>query len=164
MWKSEIWEGLDLQVAPTCGQNSAKLAAWSERVAQEPWIVGLRELTEQKGRWIGTEARLIRELRKRAGEEVSTTGDFPSSLDHLYEYMAIADEVFAKLELSIEDYREIPVEHFIYRFDVHEWGWDNPILVHRGDSALRKYYLRAWEHPDPLPLTLLLVVAKERSG
>ena len=56
MWKTAIWEGLDLQFAPDCEQNTAGFEAWTCRVAQEPWIVRLQELTEQKSWWVGNEA------------------------------------------------------------------------------------------------------------
>jgi hypothetical protein len=95
---------------------------------------------------------------------VYRSSDFPNSLDELLEYQAIAHEPFRRLELGVVDYREIPVEDFLYRYDAPEWDWDNYVLVYRGNSALRTYYLRAEEHPDPLPLTLLLIAARETSG
>jgi hypothetical protein len=64
----------------------------------------------------------------------------------------------------VVDYREIPAGQILYRYDAPEWDWDNNVLVYRGDSAFRTYYLRAEEHPDPMPLALLLIAARGTSG
>jgi len=163
-WTSEIWAGLELDFDSDQETLDPEAEAWIKRIAQEPWVAGLLRLTERRGWWVGTEVWLFDELKKFAGEGVYRSTDFPYSLDELLEYQAIAHEPFRRLELGVVDYREIPVEDFLYRYDAPEWDWDNHVLVYRGDCALRTYYLRAEEHPDPLPLTLLLIAARGTSG
>jgi len=163
-WTSEIWAGLELDFDSDQETLDPEAEAWIKRIAQEPWVAGLLRLTERRGWWVGTEVWLFDELKKFAGEGVYRSTDFPYSLDELLEYQAIAHEPFRRLELGVVDYREIPVEDFLYRYDAPEWDWDNNVLVYRGNAALRTYYLRAEEHPDPLPLTLLLIAARGTSG
>jgi hypothetical protein len=163
-WRSEIWAGLELDFDSDHETLNPQAESWIERIAQEPWIADLLRLTERRGWWVGTEEWLFDELETFAGKRVYRSSDFPNSLDELLEYQAIAHEPFRRLELGVVDYREIPVEDFLYRYDAPEWDWDNYVLVYRGNSALRTYYLRAEEHPDPLPLTLLLIAARETSG
>jgi hypothetical protein len=163
-WKSEIWEGLEHDFAWGREAFDPEAAAWADRIVREPWVEGLLRLTERRGWWVGTEEWLLYELEKFAGEAVYRSADFPRSLDELLEYQAITHAAFSKLELGVVDYREIPVEDVVYRYDAPEWDWDNYVLLHRGASALRTYYLKAEKHPDPLPLTLLLIAARKRSG
>jgi hypothetical protein len=163
-WRSEIWAAFELDFRSDQATLDPEAEAWIERIVQEPWVAGLLQLTERRGWWVGTEEWLFDELKRFAGEGVYRSSDFPYSLDELLEYQAIAHEPFRRLELGVVDYREIPVEDFLYRYDAPEWDWDNYVLVYRGNSALRTYYLRAEEHLDPLPLTLLLIAARETSG
>lgn len=164
MWRSEIWAGLELDFGSDRATLDPQADAWIERIVKEPWVTGLLRLTERRGWWVGTEGWLFDELKRFAGEGVYRSSDFPYSLDELLEYQAIAHEPFRRLGLGVVDYREIPAEQILYRYDAPEWDWDNNVLVHRGNSALRTYYLEAEEHPDPLPLTLLLIVARGTSG
>jgi hypothetical protein len=163
-WRSEIWAGLELDFSSDQETLNPEAEAWIEKIAQEPWVAGLLQLTERRGWWVGTEWWLFDELKRFAGEGVYRSTDFPYSLDELLEYQAIAHEPFRRLELGVVDYREIPVEDFLYRYDASEWDWDNNVLVYRGNAALRTYFLRAEEHPDPLPSTLLLIAARGTSG
>jgi hypothetical protein len=163
-WRSEIWAGLELDFGSDQETLDPEAEAWIKRIVKKPWVAGLLRLTEQRGWWVGTEEWLFYELKKFAGEGVYRSTDFPYSLDELLEYQAIAHEPFRRLELGVVDYREIPAEHFLYRYDAPEWDWDNYVLVYRGTCALRTYFLRAEEHPDPLPLTLLLIAARGTSG
>jgi hypothetical protein len=163
-WKSEIWVGLEVDFGSDQETLNPEAEAWIERIAQEPWVAGLLQLTERRGWWVGTEWWLFDELKRFAGEGVYRSTDFPYTLDELLEYQAIAHEPFRRLELGMVDYREILVEDFLYRYDAPEWDWDNNVLVYRGNAALRTYYLGAEEHPDPLPLTLLLIAARGTSG
>ena len=163
-WRSEIWAGLELDLDSDQGTLNPLAEAWIKRIVQEPWVAGLLQLTERRGWWVGTEEWLFDELKRFAGKRVYRSSDFPYTLDELLEYQAIAHEPFRRLELGVVDYREILVDHFLYRYDASEWDWDNNVLVYRGDCALRTYYLRAEEHPDPLPLTLLLIAARGTSG
>src|SRR4051812_33911471 len=73
----------------------------------EPLINALQELIEPEGWWVGSEETLIRELRTRAGEEASACEGFPTSLEELEEYMWIASDVSAKVDLYIDDYRRL---------------------------------------------------------
>ena len=155
-WRSELWAGLELDFGSDQETLNPQAEAWIERIVQEPWVAGLLRLTERRGWWVGTEEWLFDELEKIAGEGVYRSSDFPHTLDELLEYQAIAHEPFRRLELGVVDYREILAEHFLYRYDASEWDWDNNVLVYRGIAALRTYFLRAEEHPDPLPLTLCL--------
>jgi hypothetical protein len=164
LWRSEIWAGLELDFGSDQEPLDPEAEAWIKRIAQEPWVAGLLQLTERRGWWVGTEEWLFDELKRFAGEGVYRSTDFPYSLDELLEYQAIAHEPFRRLELGVVDYREILVDHFLYRYDAPEWDWDNNVLVYRGNAALRTYFLRAEEHPDPLPLTLLLIAARGTSG
>jgi hypothetical protein len=163
-WRSEIWAGLELDFGSDQGTLTPQAEAWIERIVQEPWVAGLLHLTERRGWWVGTEVWLFDELKRFAGDGVYRSSDFPYNLDELIEYQAIAHEPFRRLELGVVNYREILAEHFLYRYDAPEWDWDNYALVYRGNAALRTYYLRAEEHPDPLPLTLLLIAARGTSG
>ncbi len=164
MWRSEIWEGLELDFGSDPETLNPQAEAWIERIVREPWVAGLLRMVERRGWWVGTEKWLFEELDKFAGRGVYRSSDFPHTLDELLEYQAIAHEPFRRLGLGVVDYREIPAEQILYRYDAPEWDWDNNVLVHRGDCALRTYYLRAEEHPDPLPLTLLLIAARGTSG
>jgi hypothetical protein len=163
-WRSEIWAGFELNFSSDRETLDPQAEAWIGRIVQEPWVAGLLQLTERRGWWVGTEWWLFDELKRFAGEGVYRSTDFPYSLDELLEYQAIAHEPVRRLELGVVDYREILVEDFLYRYDASEWDSDNNVLVYRGNSALRTYYLRAEEHPDPLPLTLLLIAARGTSG
>ncbi len=163
-WRSEIWAGLELDFGSNQETLNSEAEAWIKRIVQEPWVAGLLQLTERRGWWVGTEEWLFDELKRFAGKRVYRSSDFPYILDELLEYQAIAHEPFRRLELGVVDYREILVDHFLYRYDAAEWDWDNNVLVYRGNSALRTYFLRAEEHPDPLPLTLLLIAARGTSG
>jgi hypothetical protein len=163
-WRSEIWAGLELDLDSDQGTLNPLAEAWIKRIVQEPWVAGLLQLTERRGWWVGTEEWLFDELKRFAGKRVYRSSDFPYTLDELLEYQAIAHEPFRRLELGVVDYREIPAEQILYRYDAPEWDWDNYVLVYRGNAALRTYFLRAEEHSDPLPLTLLLIAARETSG
>jgi len=163
-WRSEIWAGFELDFDSDQETLNSQAEAWIERIVQEPWVAGLLRLTEHRGWWVGTEGWLFDELKRFAGEGVYRSSDLPHTLDELLEYQAIAHEPFRRLELGVADYREIPAEQILYRYDASEWDWDNNVLVYRGNAALRTYYLRAEEHPDPLPLTLLLIAARGTSG
>jgi hypothetical protein len=163
-WRSEIWVAFELDFSSDQETPNPETEAWIKRIVKEPWVAGLLQLTERRGWWVGTEWWLFDELKRFAGEGVYRSTDFPYTLDELLEYQAIAHEPFRRLGLCVVDYREILVDHFLYRYDAPEWDWDNHVLVHRGNSALRTYYLRAEEHPDPLPLTLLLIAARGTSG
>ena len=163
-WRSEILAGIELDFGPDQETLNPEAESWIERIVQEPWVAGLLRLTERRGWWVGTEEWLFDELKRFAGEGVHRSSDFPYTLDELLEYQAIAHEPFRRLELGVVNYREILAEDFLYRYDAPEWDWDNNVLVYRGNCALRTYYLKAEEHPDPLPLSLLLIAARETSG
>jgi hypothetical protein len=78
---------------------------------------------------VGTEEWLFDELETFAGEGVYGSSDFPHTLHELLEYQAIAHEPFLRLGLGLADYREIPAEHFLYRYDASVWDQDNNVLV-----------------------------------
>jgi len=163
MWKSEIWYG-PAREFDSDRELTPEADAWTEKISREPWTTGLLKLTEPRGWWVGTEDWLLKELQDFAGDAVYRSRDFPDSLDCMMEYASIAHEPCRRLGLGILDYREHPAPPIIYRFDVPEWDWDNNVLVYQGDMALRKYYIKAEQHPDPLPKSLLLIAAESRTG
>ena len=144
--------------------------AWLDRIAEEPWVAGLKDVVEPTGRRVGSEDEWMEELKAREGK-ISKSANSLSESNKPEEHVVTASEVFRlaygvfpRLGLNIVDYRSILAEQVTYGFDVPEWGWAKSILVYRGDCARRDYYLRAVDHPDPLPLNLLLVAARQRSG
>lgn len=164
MWKSEIWNCPEPRFALRNRSPTKEYKAWLERIAQEPWVTALRSLVEQRDWWVGTEEQLFKEMKIRVGSNVRSSSDFPSKLDDLYEYMGEVPEVFRRLGIDVENWWDILAEEVEWEFDAPGWGQERPILVYQGEAALRSYYRRALELRDPLPLSLLCVVAREKAG
>jgi len=78
---------------------------------------------------VGTEGWLFDVLEKFAGEGVYGSSNFPHTLDELLEYQPIDHEPFLRLGLGLADYREIPAEQILYRYDASVWDRDNNVLV-----------------------------------
>jgi hypothetical protein len=137
MWTSELRNCPDLDYAMyRRGTPTAEFDAWVDRIAREPWFVALRELVEHSGRWwVGTPEELIEQLKRRAGEEVSKSPDFPSDLDRLKDYAWIAGEAFTRVDIDLLDY-ELAKTYGTDEFDAPGWGPEVRILIFQDNAAL----------------------------
>jgi hypothetical protein len=142
----ENWEGDPLPM---------NYLEWLGKVMQEPWVEALWSLVQWSGVWVGTEAELIRELKMRVDKEVSTSPDFPSSLERLMAYQDYAIDGFLTSRLGILDFREL-TEEDLEDFDVPGWGPDATVLVKAGDACYRpdfwdvQFKLLKYWHPFPV--------------
>src|ERR687897_67849 len=68
----------------------------------EPWLAALLRLVEENA-WVGTEERLLDELKALAVEGEYRSGGIPNSLDELHNYIATARGAFDELDLDILD-------------------------------------------------------------
>lgn len=169
-WKSEIRNGPDPTEAQYFDSVWAEYQEWLEGVMLEPWVLALEGLVRWTELWVGTEEELVGELKLRAGRETGESEDFPSTLEQLSLYVAIAEDGFFERDLGLLDYREL-TEEDRDDFDVRGWGPDAPVLVCRGHAPYRPNYwaalitlLRYW-HPVPvavLALTASPAFKKER--
>ncbi len=169
MWKSELRNCPDLEYAMyRRGAPSKDYEAWVDRIEEEPWFVALRELVEHQGQWwVGTEQELIEQLKRRTGEEVSASEDFPSTLDRLKDYAWVAGEAFTRVDIDILDY-ELAKTYGTGGFDAPGWGPEAPILIFQDNSVLRPDYIwalgKVLERWDPFVLGLFLFASNERLG
>jgi hypothetical protein len=132
---------------------------WVEQIIEEPWFLALEDLVKWTEIWVGTEAQLIEELRVRVGKEVSASPDFPSTLEQLEEYKAIAADGFCWKDVGFLDFRGL-TEEDLADFDVSGWGPETPVLVVQGDAAYRPDFWEAQfkllKYWHPLPVGILM--------
>jgi hypothetical protein len=132
----------------------------------EPWLAALLRLVE-KDAWVGTEERLLDELKAPAVEGVYRSGDSPRTLDDLHTYIASARRVFGQLDLDVLDYRDVSGdslrywrEEVTYLPGASGWGLEEPMLVCQHSRIPQgEYYWalgRILKHWDPFALSLLL--------
>jgi hypothetical protein len=132
----------------------------------ESWLAALLRLVE-KAAWVGTEERLLDELKAFAGDRVYQPSDFPRTLGELHNYIANAHGAFDELDLDVLDYRDVSGdsqklwrEEVTYLPGASGWGQEEPMLVCRRSRIPRgEYYWalgRILKHWDPFPLSLLL--------
>ncbi len=132
----------------------------------EPWLAALLRLVE-KDAWVGTEGRLLNELKALAVEGEHRSGDSPRTLDELHTYIASARRVFGRLDLDVLDYRDVSGdslkywrEEVTYLPGASGWGLEEPMLVCQHSRIPQgEYYWalgRILKHWDPFPLSLLL--------
>src|SRR5215213_1844696 len=96
---------------------------WLERVMEEPWVHALEDMIKWTGVWVGTEERFFEELRMRAGREVASSPDFPSSVERLELYQSIAIDGFHARRLEFWHWRDSDLsEEDLDDFDAPEWG------------------------------------------
>ena len=86
-WRSEIWAGFELDFGLDQETLNPQAEAWIERIVQEPWVAALLRLVA-KDAWVGSEERLLDELKAFAGEGVCRSSDFPRTLGELHNYIA----------------------------------------------------------------------------
>ena len=103
----------------------------------EPWLAALLRLVE-KDAWVGTEERLLDELKAFAGDRVYQPSDFPRTLDELHNYIATARGAFDELDLDVLDYRDVSGdslkywrEEVTYLPGASRWSLKSPMLVCR---------------------------------
>jgi hypothetical protein len=132
----------------------------------EPWLAALLRLVE-KDAWVGTEERLLDELKAPSVEGVYRSGGSPRTLDELHTYIASDRRVFGQLDLDVLDYRDVSDdslkywrEEVTYLPGASRWSSKSPMLVcRRSRVPAGEYYwalgkvLKYW---DPFPLSLLL--------
>jgi hypothetical protein len=132
----------------------------------EPWLAALLRLVE-KDAWVGTDERLLDELKAPAVEGRYRSGDSPRTLDELHTYIASARGVFGRLDLDVLDYRDVSGdslkywrEEVTYLPGASRWSLKSPMLVcQRSRVPAGEYYWapgRMLKHWDPFPLSLLL--------
>jgi hypothetical protein len=79
----------------------------------EPWLAALLRLVE-KDAWVGSEERLLDELKAIAGDKIYQLSNFPRTLGELHNYIASAREVFGQLDLDVLDYRDLSGDSLEY--------------------------------------------------
>jgi hypothetical protein len=132
----------------------------------EPWLAALLRLVE-KDAWVGTEERLLDELKAPSVEGMYRSGDSPRTLGELHTYIASARGFFDELDLDVLDYRDLsgdPLEYWreevTYLPGASRWSLKSPMLVcRRSRVPAGEYYWalgRMLKHWDPFPLSLLL--------
>jgi hypothetical protein len=132
----------------------------------EPWLAALLRLVE-KDAWVGTEERLLDELKASAVEGGYRSGGIPDSLDEMHKYIASGRGAFDELDLDVLDYRDLssdPLEYWreevTYLPGASGWGLEEPMLVcRRSRVPAGEYYWalgKVLKHWDPFPLSLLL--------
>jgi hypothetical protein len=172
-WRSEIWAGIELDFGSDQETLNAQAEAWIERKAQEPWVAALLRLVA-KDAWVGTEERLLDELKVPSVEGVYRSSDSPHTLDELHTYIASASGVFDELDLDVLDYRDLsgdPLEYWreevTYLPGASRWSLKSPMLVCRRSLIPQgEYYWalgRMLKHWDPFTLSLLLFTESDDS-
>jgi hypothetical protein len=137
----------------------------------EPWLSALLRLVE-KDAWVGTEERLLDELKAPAVDGEYRSGDSPRTLDDLHTYIASARGVFDALDLDVLDYRDVSGdslkywrEEVTYLPGASGWGLEEPMLVCRHSRIPQGEYYWALrkilKHWDPFPLSLLLFTERD---
>jgi hypothetical protein len=137
----------------------------------EPWLAALLRLVE-KDAWVGTEERLLDELKAPAVEGEYRSGGIPNSLDEMHKYIALARGVFDELDLDVLDYRDASGDSLRYwREEVtylpggSGWSPEEPMLVcRRSRLPAGEYYWALGsilKHWDPFPLSLLLFTERD---
>jgi len=137
----------------------------------EPWLSALLRLVE-KDTWVGTEERLLDELKAPAVDGEYRSGGIPNSLDELHTYIASARRVFGQLDLDVLDYRDVSDdslkywrEEVTYLPGASRWSLKSPMLVCRRSLVpAGEYYWalgRILKHWDPFPLSLLLFTERD---
>jgi hypothetical protein len=169
VWKSELRNCPNLEYAMyRRGAPSKEYEEWVDRIAEEPWFIALIELVKHQGQWwVGTWQELIRQLRRRAGEEASACEDFPSTLDRLKDYAWVASDAFTRADIDFLDY-ELAEAYGTDEFDAPGWGPQAPVLIFRDNSVLRPDYIwtlgKVLERWDPFLLAVFLFVSNEGLG
>jgi len=79
----------------------------------EPWLAALLRLVE-KDAWVGTEERLLDELKAPSVECVYRSSDSPHTLEELHNYIASARGVFDELDLDVLEYRDLSGDSLKY--------------------------------------------------
>lgn len=170
-WGSEIWAGLELDFGSDQETLNPQAEAWIERIVQEPWVAALLRLVA-KDAWVGSEERLLDELKAFAGDRVYQPSDFPRTLGELHNYIATARGAFDELDLDVLDYRDVSGdslkywrEEVTYLPGASGWGPEEPMLVCRRSRIPQgEYYWalgRILKHWDPFPLSLLLFTERD---
>jgi hypothetical protein len=164
-WKSAImddhgWDGVEEDP-----EAFERYEQWLEQVMDESWFTGLEDLVKWTGVWFGTEQQIIEELKLRAGKEVGSSPDFPSSYEQLERYVSIALDGICMKDLGLLHYRDLTEEDLEY-FDVPAWGPEVPVLVRQGKAAARPDYWQAMYkllgYGDALPLAVLIFTGEDR--
>jgi hypothetical protein len=170
-WRSEIWVGFELDFGSDQETLNSQAEAWIERIVQEPWLAALLRLVA-KDAWVGSEERLLDELKAFAGDRVYQPSDFPRTLGELHNYIANARGVFDELDLDVLDYRDVSDdslknwrEEVTYLPGASRWSLKSPMLVcRRFRVPAGEYYWalgRILKHWDPFPLSLLLFTERD---
>ena len=94
----------------------------------EPWLAALLRLVA-KDAWVGSEERLLDELKAFAGDRVYQPSDFPRTLGELHNYIATARGAFDELDLDVLDYRDVTGDSLKY--------WREEVTYLPGASAVR---------------------------
>jgi len=139
----------------------------------EPWLAALLRLVEQDA-WVGTEERLLDELKAPSVEGVCRSGGSPRTLDELHTYIASDRRVFGQLDLDVLDYRDVSDdslkywrEEVTYLPGASRWSLKSPMLVcRRSRVPAGEYYWalgRMLKHWDPFTLSLLLFTESDDS-
>jgi hypothetical protein len=140
----------------------------------EPWLAALLRLVE-KDAWVGTEERLLDELKAPAVEGEYRSGDSPRTLDVLHTYIASARGVFDELDLDVLDYRDVSGdslkywrEEVTYLPGASRWSQKSPMLVCQHSRIPQgEYYWalrKVLKHWDPFALSLLLFTESDNFG
>ena len=170
-WRSEILAGFELDFGSDQETLNSQAEAWIERIVQEPWLAALLRLVA-KDAWVGSEERLLDELKAFAGEGVCRSSDFPRTLGELHNYIASGRGAFDELDLDVLDYRDLSDdslkywrEEVTYLPGASRWSLKSPMLVcRRSRVPAGEYYwalgkvLKYW---DPFPLSLLLFTERD---
>ena len=165
-WRSEIWAGFELDFGLDQETLNPQAEAWIKRIVKEPWVAALLRLVA-KDAWVGTEERLLDELKAFAGDRVYQPSDFQRTLGELHKYIATARGAFDELDLDVLDYRDVSGDSLKYWHEevtylpgASGWGLEEPMLVCRRSRIPQgEYYWalrKVLKHWDPFPLSLLL--------
>src|SRR5215218_9496581 len=137
----------------------------------EPWIAALLRLVE-KDAWVGTEERLLDELKAPAVEGKYRSGGIPNSLDEMHKYIALARGVFGTMDLDVLDYRDVSGdslkywrEEVTYLPGASGWSLKSPMLIcRRSRVPAGEYYWalgRILKYWNPFTLSLLLFTERD---
>ena len=117
----------------------------------KPWLAALLRLVE-KDAWVGTEERLLDELKAPAVEGVYRSSDSPHTLDELHTYIASDRRVFGQLDLDVLDYRDVIGdslkywrEEVTYLPGASRWSLKSPMLVCRRSRIPKVSTTGHWE-------------------
>ena len=135
-------------------ERHREIDEWIDAITRKPWFAALKSLPGDRGLWVGTEDKLMEELKERVGPDAALSGDFPSNVGEIIEPPRDVEFAMRKERLSIMDYRKM-IKKVREDYYGPGWGPSAPIMIGRGLAGRKPFheaaaYLMTTKYRNPL--------------